>query len=108
MSQQSVNETCKERYISKLSYLQEQFGKRFQDFRRHEGKFRLFSNPLHANLQSIPQKFQNEVIKQQSNLEASQAFNHMNLLDFYKKFIKKDSSPNMWKLGIQLATLLGS
>ena len=108
LSQQSVNETSKERYKSELSSLQEQFGKRFQDLRQHEGKFRLFSNPLHANLQSIPERFQNEVIELQSNLEASQAFNHTNLLDFYKKFIKKDSSPNMWKLRIQLASLFGS
>ena len=50
LSQQSVNETSKERYISELSSLQEQFGKRFHDLRQQEGKFRLFSDPLHANL----------------------------------------------------------
>ena len=82
--------------------MQEQFGKRFQDLRQHEGKFRLFSNPLHANLQSIPERFQNEVIELQSNLEASQAFNHMNLLDFYKKFIKKIALQTCGSWGLNL------
>ena len=43
LSQQSVNEASTERYISELSSLQEQFGKRLQDLRQYEGKFRLYS-----------------------------------------------------------------
>ena len=38
LSKQLVNEAFKERYTSKLSSLQEQFGKTFKDLRQHEGK----------------------------------------------------------------------
>ncbi len=59
-------------------------------------------------MQAIPERFQNEIIGLQSHVEAIQDFDHVDFLEFYKKFVKRDTLHNMWKLGIQLASLFGS
>jgi hypothetical protein len=72
------------KYATELTSLQNEFEKRFQEFRRHESSFRLFSLPFDVDVGSAPEKFQMELIEMQCNSALKSKFGDVSIIQFYQ------------------------
>ena len=71
------------------------FFSRFSDNRSLQNKFRLFNIPFDADINTIPEKFQIDLIQMQCSdkLKAKFYAEGISLLDFYKRYL-----PLKWSL----------
>jgi hypothetical protein len=78
--------TDSRKYAEEIQIPQQEFSSRFQDFRKHEATFSLFSTPFDVNVETVPDEFQLEIIDLQCNEDVKGKFQDITLLDFYKLF----------------------
>lgn len=95
------------KYIDLLKNLKEAFNNRFQDARKFEKSFELFSVPFHVDVETVPENFQMELIDIQSNSELKVKFSDVPLLDFYKLYLPKEMT-NIRDHAMRMTTLFGS
>jgi hypothetical protein len=51
------------KYATEFGVLREEFKSRFQDFRKHETSFRIFTSLFEVDVEEAPKKFQMELIE---------------------------------------------
>jgi hypothetical protein len=82
--------TVTKKYAEEIQIPQQEFSSRFQDFRKHEATFSLFSTPSDVNIETVPDEFQLEIIDLQCNEDLKSKFQDITLLDFYKLYLPGD------------------
>jgi hypothetical protein len=83
--------TDTKKYAEEIQIPQQEFSSRFQDFRKHEAAFSLFSTPSDVNVETVPEEFQLEIIDLQCNEDLKSKFRDITLLDFYKLYLPGES-----------------
>jgi hypothetical protein len=83
--------TDTEKYAEEIQILQQEFSSRFQDFRKHEATFSLFSTPFDVSVETVPDEFHLEVIDLQCNEDLKSKFRDSTLLDFHKLYLPGDN-----------------
>ena len=82
--QSHISPTNREFFVSELKRIQEEFDRRFKDFRACEDQLKLFSMPFDVDPSAAPVELQMELNELQSDFDAKSQFLNRNLLDFYK------------------------
>jgi hypothetical protein len=59
--------TDSKKYAEEIEILQQEFSSRFQDFRKHEAAFSLFSTQFDVNVETVPDEFQLEITDLECN-----------------------------------------
>ena len=77
-------------FVTVIRNLRTEFSSRFSDIRSLQNLFRLFSTPFDVNVNTIPEKFQMDLIELQCSDELNakfytEGYQGISLLDFYKK-----------------------
>ena len=106
ISMHKVTDT--EKYVKLISYLREEFNNRFQDFRKNNSYFSLFSSPFTANIDSVTENLQMECIDMQCDSLLKEKFGQVSLLDFYRSYVPKDKYPGIYNHSLLMASLFGS
>jgi hypothetical protein len=104
----TVKSTDTKKYAEEIQILQQEFGSRFQDFRKREAAVSLFSTPLDANIEIFSGKFQLEIVDLQCNEDLKSKFRDTTLLDFYKLYLPGDKFPVLRNHAQKLTSLFGS
>lgn len=94
-------------YVSQLNQLENEFNRRFEDFKKIEGDLQLFSSPFAVNCEDIDADYQLELIELQCNDTLKQMFNNSSKLDFYKS-LSKSQFPNLTKHAQKIISMFGS
>jgi oligoribonuclease NrnB/cAMP/cGMP phosphodiesterase (DHH superfamily) len=88
--------------------LKEQFQTRFRDFKCAEDRIRIFENPFVAlKIETLPTKFQLEVIELISNNNFKDYFKEASLQQFYA-MLPKESFPNLKKHAREMMSIFSS
>lgn len=94
-------------YVSQLNRLENEFNKRFEDFKKIEIDLQIFSSPFAVNCEEIAANYQLEIIELQSDDTLKQLFNNSSRLDFYKN-LPKHNFPNLIKHAQKMMSMFGS
>ncbi|CAK1600467.1 unnamed protein product [Parnassius mnemosyne] len=95
-------------YAEELKLLLEQFSNRFSDFKNMEDCFSLFATPTKYNVQNAPIHLEMELIEIQENSLLKSKFEHVELCDFYKKYLEENNIPQLRKFARRLICAFGS
>ena len=107
---QTVGELTTEKvnfYVNQLRNLENEFNRRFKDFKMIEKNIQIFSTPFTVNCEEIAPDFQLEIIELQCNETLKQLFNNSSKVDFYKSLPKSDF-PNLIKHAQKMMSMFGS
>ena len=72
------------KFVTYIAELKTRFSKRFADVKNHADKIQSFTVPFSADIETVPDKFQMELIDLQCSDALREAYNKQNLLLFYK------------------------
>ncbi|XP_078495358.1 general transcription factor II-I repeat domain-containing protein 2-like [Ciona intestinalis] len=95
------------KYSETITRLLDEFSRRFDDFRSRSTEFQLFRNPFQCAVETMPTKFQFELIELQENTTAKDKFKSEELLTFYQN-LNNDTYPVLLTHTKQIACLFGS
>jgi hypothetical protein len=73
----------KNKFVSIIQQLQNEFSSRFSDFYTSSNEIKLFQNPFAIDINEVPTQMQMEVTELPSNDSLKNAFSEGNLLQFY-------------------------
>lgn len=96
------------KYAEEVKQLKDEFHSRFQDFRRCEESFSIFSFPFGVSADTAPPELQMELIDLQCSAELKAKFRDVPLLDFYKFYLPAKSFPGLSCHALKMASLFGS
>jgi hypothetical protein len=80
------------KYATEVGVLKEEFKSRFQDFRKHETSFRMFTSLFKVYVEAVPEKFQMELIELQSREEIKSKFLNVSLLELFKLYLPENNT----------------
>jgi hypothetical protein len=100
--------TDTKKYAEEIQILQQEFSSLFQDFRKLEAAFSLFSTPFDVNVETVPDEFKLEIIDIQYNEDLKSKFRDITLLDFYKIYLPGDKFPALRNHARQMKSLFRS
>ena len=95
------------KYAENISKLCDEFGNRFNDLRKCEMEFKLFSQPFDVTPDDVPDCYQMEVIDLQSDIDLNRAYDSNDVVTFYKKHVC-GKHPNLEKHAKKMISLFGS
>lgn len=95
------------KYASLVVDLHNEFKRRFEDVRKFEVLFDMFSLPFTTDVASVPLDFQMELIDLQCNNELKTKYSEVSLLEFYKNYLPKEMKL-LKDHALKTATLFGS
>lgn len=103
------NNPCEtKRYSVKIEALQQEFARRFGDFREYSTEIAIFSTPFTIDVNNIPEKFQLEIIDLQCNDELKSKFHDTPLVDFYRDQVNEENYPTLRQHAMKMLSLFGS
>lgn len=102
--------SCEE-YASAIENLQQEFDERFADFKVHRDTFQLFADPFLADVESVPNVLQMELIDLQCNSELKTKFREaQGKADMTGQFLREllPSFPELSKVFSRVMCLFGN
>jgi len=96
-----------EKYASIMQSLQDEFCRRFVDFRSHEQDLAIFADPFSCDPEIAPTYMQMELIELQECTELKSSFRDLHLDQFYSE-LPAQTYPALRKHGHRMASLFGS
>lgn len=96
------------KYAALVFDLIKEFQCRFQDFRKNEENFKLFSTPFSLDINKLPSNLQMECIELQSDIQLKEKFGNVSLLEFYKNHLPCDKYPNFYNHALLMSSAFGS
>jgi hypothetical protein len=100
--------TDTKKHAEEILILQQEFSSQFQDFRKHETAFSLFSTPFDVDVETVSDEFQLEIIDLQCIEDLKSKFRDSILFDFYKLYLPGDKLPALRNHARQMTSLFGS
>lgn len=94
-------------YAQIITDLQEEFRRRFQDFRSSEDAITLFAQPFSVQADTAPEELQMQLIELQCDSWLKQKFDKVPLNEFYK-FASSKKYPGIRKHAQKMLSLFGS
>jgi hypothetical protein len=91
-----------------LKVLIEQFDTRFADFQNKDSTFTTFARPMEADVNSVPENLQMEVIELQADLVLKSQFNIIALKDVYKLYLVEAKYTNLRAFSRKIICLFGN
>lgn len=98
----------REFFVSELKRMQEEFARRFKDFRTCEDQMKIFSMPFDVDPSDAPVELQMELNELQSDFDVKTQFLNRNLVDFYKYGLPHTQYPNLTFHSKRFLVLFGS
>ncbi|XP_065654657.1 general transcription factor II-I repeat domain-containing protein 2-like [Hydra vulgaris] len=95
------------KFVTCIAELKTRFLKRFADVKNHADKIQLFTVPFSADMETVPDKFQMELIDLQCSDALREAYNKQNLLLFYKN-LDQNKYTNLVNNAKMMGVLFGS
>ena len=95
------------KFVTCIAELKTRFSKRFADVKNHADKIQLFTVPFSADIETVPDKFQMELIDLQCSDALREAYNKQNLLLFYKN-LDQNKYTNLVNNPKMMGVLFGS
>lgn len=96
------------KYAGLIFDLIQEFESRFQDFRKNEEYFNIFSTPFSLEINKLPSNLQMECIELQSDIQLKEKFGNVSLLEFYKDCLPRDKYPNFHNHALLMCSAFGS
>ena len=103
--------TCNTAFVTVIRNLRTEFALRFSDIRSPQSKLRQFSTPFDVDANTIPEKFQMDLIEMQCSDESKAKFytEGISLLDFHKKYLFESRLyPSLTNNAKKMASMFGS
>ena len=98
---------CSKKYNSMLQNIQDEFQRRFCDFRSHEHDLMMFASPFECDPKCVPTEMQLELIELQESSELKSAFRDLSLDKFYSS-LPVSTYPALRKHANRMVVLFGS
>ena len=95
------------KFVTCIAELKTRFLKRFADVKNHADKTQLFTVPFSADIETVPDKFQMDLIDLQCSDALREAYNKQNLLLFYKN-LDQNKYTNLVNNAKMMGVLFGS
>lgn len=96
------------KYAVKIKALQQEFERRFADFREYSTDIAMFSTPFTVDMNTVPEKFQMEIINLQCNDELKSKFHEVPLINFYRDYVNEENFPVLRCHAMKMLSLFGS
>ncbi|CAI9736530.1 general transcription factor II-I repeat domain-containing protein 2-like [Octopus vulgaris] len=106
--QPHISAINREFFVSELKRMQEEFARRFKDFRACEDQLKNFSMPFGVDPADAHVVLQMELNELQSDFDAKSQFLNRNLMDFYKCSLLHTQCPNLTCYSKRFLVLFGS
>ena len=96
------------KYAALIFDLIQEFESRFQDFRKNEEYFNIFSTPFYLEINKLPSNPQMKCIELQSDIQLKEKFGNVSLLEFYKDYLPRDKYSNFHNHALLMSSVFGS
>jgi hypothetical protein len=103
-----VEELNLEKYVLSFSNIIDEFEDRFSDFREKEILLFMFSSPFSVDIDLLPTCLQLEFAELQCDSTLKDKFLNVPILDFYSKYLSKETYPTIYKHATFISSMFGS
>jgi hypothetical protein len=94
-------------YCENIQQLKKEFDTRFQDFKKCEKKFEMFTDPFNFDVEQADENLQMELIELQCDSILKQKFRDAGVPEFYS-YLPKDKYPQIIQFACQICAMFGS
>ena len=97
-----------DKFSNEINNLSTAFEKRFQELKKYEISFEIFTSPFDVDVNKSPAELQMELIDLQCNKELQHIFEKRSKVEFFQKFITEEKFPNLRMHALKLVSAFGS
>lgn len=98
-----------QKYAEEIQLLIDEFDSRFSEINKYNKLLELFTSPFNVEVNSVPEKYQLELIDLQCNTELKNLFFATeDIAYFYKKFLKEEVYKNLREHALKVVSIFGS